>query len=590
MLFVLSVIAFLQMTCIPGFIALKYSRVTLESKLQAVVYTFALSVLINYLSVYLLTVIKIYKPITIYIILSIELLLLVYYRMRFHKPIGININFKLPSESFKKLSESNSSFYHVVFGLSIVVIVIFFYIFISRIKAVFYLTDPVLGWNRFALDWFHNQLPVNTWYYPQLIPANWSLAYVIMRSSDIGMAARSIMPLFSIFTTFLFLDLGLRKKNAAYFLGLIFYGIIIFYLYRSAFIAGGHMDIPVAFFAFLSFYVLHLHHADQPFQVRNSILSIIFASAAAVTKQPGLYILIIILAWNFRLFYKNRTSLPGKTIIKTTAAVLLIIAAIVLSWYLPRLVLIHKGMENSGIHVLTQEIHQGRTYVERLQFGFDKIIHARDKKDGDAFFIYLALIFLFFSLFSRKTRNVSLFIVIPFTLLWGLFFSYDYRNLTMAFPFMAFSMAVGFLWLFDRLFRKSGHLPGLRLSFWHLVCFLIPLLIILNFTLFKEDAIINNQLTQQRHIGDMQLNKRLYEYYEKNGFEGKVFSKYPYFRFLPILRDYWSPNREDQDVYYFLENVRRPDKESVRAVKKKLKTGEYTLLFKHNEYLFIKVK
>jgi len=590
MLFLLSVIAFLQMTCIPGFIALKYSRVTLESKLQSAVYTFALSLLINYLSVYLLTVIKIYKPITIYIILSIELLLLVYYWMRFHKPIGININFKSPSDSFKKLSASNSSFYHVVFGLSIVVIVIFFYIFISRIKAVFYLNDPVLGWNRFALDWFHNRLPVNTWYYPQLIPANWSLAYVIMRSSDIGMVARSIMPLFSIFTTFLFLDIGLRKKNAAYFLGLIFYGIIIFYLYQSAFIAGGHMDIPVAFFAFLSFYVLHLHHADQPFQVRNSILSIIFASAAAVTKQPGLYILIIILAWNFRLFYKNRTSLPGKTIIKTTAAVLLIIAVIVLSWYLHRLVLIHKGMENSGIHVLTQEIHQSRTYVERLQFGFDKIIHARDKKEGDAFFVYLALIFLFFSLFSRKTRNVTLFIVIPFTLLWGLFFSYDYRNLTMAFPFMAFAMAVGFLWLFDRLSGKSGHLPGLRLSFWHLVCFLIPLLIILNFTLFKEDAIINNQLTQQRHIGDLQLNKRLYEYYEKNGFEGKVFSKYPYFRFLPILRDYWAPNREDRDVYYFLENVRRPDKKSVRAVKKKLKTGEYTLLFKHNEYLFIKVK
>ena len=39
------------------------------------------------------------------------------------------------------------------------------------------------------------------------------------------------MPLFSISTLFLFLDLGLRKKNAAYFGGMIFYGIILRYIY-----------------------------------------------------------------------------------------------------------------------------------------------------------------------------------------------------------------------------------------------------------------------------------------------------------------------------------------------------------------------
>jgi hypothetical protein len=590
MLFLLSVIAFLQMTFVPGFIVLKYSRITLESKLQAVVYTFAFSALMNYLLVYLLTVIKIYKPITIYIILLIEMLLLIYYRIRSGKTPGFRINFKAPFDFSRKLSNSTSPLYIVAFLLSIVVIIKLFYIFISQLDATFRLGDAVKGWNEFALDWFHNRLPVNTWFYPQLIPANWSLAYSIMRNPGIQAAARSIMPLFSILTAFLFLDLGLRKKNAIYLWGLIFYGIIIFYLYPPAYIVGGLMDIPVAFFAFLSFYVPHLHHAESPFPIKHAWLAVIFASTAAVTKQAGLYILIIILAWIFRLLFKNRTSLPGKTIIKTTAVILLIISVIVFSWYFYRLVSLHKGAGQSGIKIVSQNVHKNRPYVERLQFGFNKIIHAGGKKKNAAVYVYLALILLIFSLFPRNTRYVTLFVVIPFTLIWGLFFSYDFRNLTMAVPFMALSMAAGSQWFFKSLFRKWERLPGLRLSFWHLVCLLIPLLIILNFTLFKQDKLIDNQLAKQRLIGDVQFNNRLYRYYEKYGLKGKVFSKYPYFRHLPVLRDYWAPEREDQEVHYFIEDFKRSRQDIIREIKRKLKTGEYTLLFSHARYRFIKVK
>ena len=128
MMFLLAVLSFLQMTVIPGFLVLNYSRITLESKLQALAYTFAFSVLINYLLVYLLTVIKIYKPVTIYIILSIELLLLIYYWIKSDKTPGFCINFKTPFDSFRKLSNSTSTLYMVAFILSVVVIVKLFYI------------------------------------------------------------------------------------------------------------------------------------------------------------------------------------------------------------------------------------------------------------------------------------------------------------------------------------------------------------------------------------------------------------------------------------------------------------------------------
>jgi hypothetical protein len=155
---------------------------------------------------------------------------------------------------------------------------------------------------------------------------------------------------------------------------------------------------------------------------------------------------------------------------------------------------------------------------------------------------------------------------------------------------MAFSMAAGTHWFFRTLFKKWERLPSLRLSFWHLLGFLIPLLIILNFTLLKQDKLIDNQLAQQRLIGDVRLNKLLYDYYDKKGLKGKVFSKYPYFKHLPVLRDYWATNREDQDVYYIIEDFKRPRKDITREIKQKLKTGEYTLLFSHGRYKFIKVR
>jgi len=169
---------------------------------------------------------------------------------------------------------------------------------------------------------------------------------------------------------------------------------------------------------------------------------------------------------------------------------------------------------------------------------------------------------------------------------------------------MALSMAYGSRFLFRKFIPRPGkrqpkrsllkwqnlRLPKYNISILPLACVIIALLVLLNFTIFKKELIIKNQLTQLKNIGDLRLNEKLYRYYQENGFAGRVFSRYPYFKYLPVLRDYWAPERQDHNVHYFLDTFGRPDKESVRVVKKKLKTGEYTLLFKHNEYLFIKVK
>jgi hypothetical protein len=203
---------------------------------------------------------------------------------------------------------------------------------------------------------------------------------------------------------------------------------------------------------------------------------------------------------------------------------------------------------------------------------------------------------------------MTLFIVIPFTLIWGFFYSYSYRNLTPAFPFMALAAAFGSYLLIGKLrlvpARRSKQQPlpaetgktgkteetgkGFKLHAAYLALLIIPLAA-LNFTVLKKELLLENQLAQQRNAGDIVLNQKLYRYYEKNGFDGKIYSKYPNVQVLPVLRDYWSTDRHADDVYYYLYNFNRPRKQTA-GLRRKIKSGEYKLLFKHREFLFIKVK
>ncbi len=619
MLLILGVIAFLQMTVIPGYLARAYLRLKPESRIQGWVYTFALSLLINYLLVFSLTLMGINKPVVIYAFLLIETALLAYQRKKNPRP-PFRLDFKNLLEKPRQFLASNSLLYNSLFVISLCIIGIFFYYFFSRWGEVFRMIDEALSWNRYAVEWFNNRLPEKSWYYPQLVSTNWSMAYAIMQNADIHFVPRSIMPLFSIGILMLFLDLGVQKKNTIYLLGLIFYGLIGINLHGPTFIASGFMDIAVTFFSFLAFYVLHLHYTgdnQHPFHTKHALLSVLFAAAAAATKQAGLYMLVIVLVWNIILIYKNRATLGRETIKKITCIMALMIILIGLSWYIYRTITIIKGSDRPGIVEVTQQVHHKRTYIERLAYGFNKIMHPnRVTRNSDiTLYVYLAFILLLFSLFHRRSRVVTCVIVIPFTVLWGLFYSYSYRNLSLAFPFIAFSMAVGAHWFFQKVLPKkwSAAAPdesvipasaaavptttiptipgrGLRISFWHLLVGFAVIVAVLNFTLLNDETIKKDQLEKQKQVGNLQLNQMLYKYYEENGFEGKVFSKYKQFRVLPVLKDYCALDRDDEQVYYLLDNFNTRSRQRTNEVKKKLKSGEYSLLFTHGKYCFMQIK
>ena len=603
-MYLLGLLSILQMVFIPGFIVLKFFRFDLKTKIQTLIYSFGLSLVINYLLVYGLTAAKIYKPASIYAIFLVEIVLLIYY-LKHSIQLHINNTVQEPETQFSNFLKSNSLYYNILLAGSFIFIILYFSYFLSSFGSIFTKWDAMVSWNRWANSWANNQFPTITYRYPQLIPANWSVTYVMIQNTNVQLFAKSIMSLFPIATLFLFLDLALRKKDLTYLVALIAYGSIIRVIFTPGLIVDGYVDIAVAFFAFLAFHVF-LSNDSSRVNEKNILLSIIFACACAVTKQAGLYILTVMIAWNLRSVFKNRKHLSFKKLSRVIVSILVIVMVIVLSWYIFRLSLIHEKIEVSeraGIIHAVESAHGYRNPVQRLIYSFESLVQKGGFNAGLVFGLFL--FFLAFSLAHKLSRTITLWIVIPFTSIWGFFFSYDFRNLALAFPFIAFSFAFGLITFFVKLFIKPGSGRQYKFSLLYLPVLILSVAVFLNFTIYSRKNLTRDQHEQKTQIGSPQLNKFLYKYHATHGFKGKIFSAYQYLAVLPGLKHLYVPLHyydkitvkkhinnilKMKDIHYFLAVKRRIEPDALELINKKIENGEYKPIFSYKGYQLFKIK
>jgi hypothetical protein len=591
-MFILGLIAFFQTTFIPGFLLMKYVGGKDRGKIHRLVYSFGLSLLINYLLVFTFTAAGIYKPLELYIILLVEGILAVYYwKYRAGGPVRFTLDFSRYTEAFKRFIASRSLVYNLLLFISFAVILWYVFIFFYFLGGVFEHWDPVTGWNRFAVDWAANQFPTDTWRYPQLVPANWSISYALMQTTGVQAFAKAIMPLFSIAILLLFLQSALKTKKPVWLAALIFYGVFLQYLFEPSFIASGYVDIAASFFAFLAFHALYNRLNRQ---------AVVFACAAAVTKQSGLYIMAVIFIWLSIRVYKNRNNVPAKKSIAAVLLMLLAAALIVLPWYMMKQVQIQHGTDQSEIK-LTQDAHRNPDLLQRLNRGVQNIAARHHPKLR--FLVYAYFLITLLGLFHRNAWAAALFIAVPYALVWGLFFSYDARNLTPALPFMAFSAAYGTVVL-KKCFTVSRKLPALRIPVPPLVVIALLGAAVMNWTVYDKVSLLRSQNLKKMKIGDAGLNDLLYRYHEKKGLSGKIATDYQYLKFLPGLSQFYfkkggrldadfmdfldSPN--GKDVHFLLvPKILKREKETYRRFQQKLKSGQYRLLFKWRGYLFVSI-
>ena len=111
MLFFLGMLSFFQIVFIPGFILLRLSKLITKNIIQTIIYSFSLSLIVNYLVVFFLTAMHIYKPLVIYIFIALELFILAY--ITYREIINANnfksnyINLQLFFKDLKKMPVIN---------------------------------------------------------------------------------------------------------------------------------------------------------------------------------------------------------------------------------------------------------------------------------------------------------------------------------------------------------------------------------------------------------------------------------------------------------------------------------------------------
>ena len=437
----LGTLSLLQIVFLPGYLLLRALRIECGAVATAVL-SFALCLLANFCLVLLLTACGAYRPSVVYFVFAAELacwLWLDYRSLGTQLSDGLSATRCAARSFFHDLDNSSpirsAWLRRSLIAGAIAAIVGFAIASLAETGRIFDQWDAVVSWNRWAIDWAADRLPEVTSYYPQLLPANVSLTYVFMQSSEIWIFAKAFQFLFCLMLLLAMLDAARRAGNSGLVPGLVVTYSLLVALLRFRMLASGYADAPLAMFAWLPIYALI--RAQAAAEVRESVRWIIvgalMAAGAALTKQIGLYVAVVypLLAW---LACGGRLAARPRIL----AYVLCLIAALVGPWYLYKFVDIRAGHDANNTSQLVHDFHDSRGVGERLAYAGHAVVDALTLPGCVLLCIVVAA-----SLTDRRSRQLLLLFVAPLGLVWAAGFSYDLRNLAILAPFVGAAAGVG---------------------------------------------------------------------------------------------------------------------------------------------------
>jgi hypothetical protein len=632
---ILGLLSLCQITFLPGFLLLRATDFKYNF-IQRLVFSFAASLILNYVLVFFLTGLHLYTRPALLAIFCMETALLLYYRSRhLDDMFGTSVWEQIKTAStavfgeFSSFVRSASAKYlegennkskgrgyaWLAYAVQSVIICLVLYSlgwaiteFYQNIGDIFLQNDPIVSWNRWAVDWFHNRFPVNTYaFYPQLITANWSIAYVFV-DYPLQYIPAAIMPLFFLYILLLMLDLAFLHKSSGYLLGI--FALVIFF--QSAFssqIGDGYTDTAVAFMGFLSVYCLHYAESSE-----NSIIfrkyiiwGGFFAAGTVVTKHSGLYILAGFSLLALILLLKRKRFLTRKDFLLIVFSFMTFIAVIDAPFFIMRGIELANGTNPvySNYSVWNDKV-LGSTYSERLHRGLLKLDYLFAVFDSPNNFPRLAayllsVLGLMFAFFEKKSR-IFLLLGLGWWVLWSIYLSYDLRNLSIALPFAGLAIGVGLenIALADKIHAFAKKINVLMLT--GLAIFAV---ILINFSLNKK-VLIDSHTALEKTIGYPELNKRLYEYKNKYGINKKIISNYQLLNYLPEFKgmlaiEYFEPAADPlKELAIFHANLANPEvgfilapedahKAILEAIESKVNNGDFERVFRMSGYVFLRI-
>lgn len=572
----LGILSVLQISFLPGYILSRpFNFERLASK---ILFIFCISLLFNFQFVFLITALGLYSRYAVSVLVLIECGTLIY----FHYKDLVSVKKFKSSDLWSGLGDIRLSWPRVVLLFLFFVAVVQLLILSFESSPIFSLGDSVVSWNRWAVDWAQNKLPVMTWLYPQLLPANWSISYLLIGDVEINFFAKFVMYFFPFGIMLIFWDLFLQTKRLVFILSGVFTVFMLFAIQRN-FIFSGYVDIPLAFFCLTVFYFLYLT-IQRVFPVKEGlIISAAILSGASLTKQPGLFMIFPFLIFGLTLWKKYRSIIGRPYHLILTLS--LVGAVCILPWYVYKQVQIHNSKESSNVSFLiSNERHHGIGYFERLQNGtmtilnqcvgtlqstnipFTSLVSA--KHLGALIFLFLAI-----SLFDPVGRISFLLIGLPYYIIWGMLFSYDLRNVSLSIPFLSIGLAAGIVYFYaaattvikrfypqvsDGLLLKIGLAVGF-------VFFAAGSFFKWNRNFFYKEQVA----LSMEQLGPSDLNNKLYNLLDSVGTQGMVVSNYWFLPHLPRVNKFsFQLSFEDSVHTDSLERLilRKPESQPMRYI------------------------
>jgi len=512
MLVCFGIIGLLQNILLPGLILLKVFKIR-GGLIERFLYLFPLSLVTNYLIIFLLAALRIYTRPILSLLIAFEIFALLFlFRRSFRTPLK-EILFII-EKSIKKelipLTTTFSQFSHsgreiiqnalwILSGFGSVSAILWgIHVWRLNFGTIFSGWDTLFSWNAFAETWATNQIPAFRGSYPQLVSANWSISYVLQGDNPVQFFNTLIPPLFFLWIFLMLFDLGFQKKETGF-----FFAAIIARLYDEKIdgdqIFNGYMDVPAASMVLLSLYtILKGNDRSGKDQQQSIFLSLVFASEAAVTKQSGLIALIVAPV----LIHRCLKAAVQQISQKQKIGWIIICSGIVLPWYFGGLIYWMMNPDTSA-----QIIDQGIVQFNQRYEWSHKFYLIRQSL-GKYFYVFL--ISLIGLPFVPKKYRLPFFLASwPIVILWALFFTYDTRNLAVALPPLAILCGFAFDGLIQKiiLFMERWGVAKIAVGIPFILILAIGLIIFIN--LLPDEKLRQEQDNQKKSLFGAGLNQEL---------------------------------------------------------------------------------
>ncbi|MBA3074408.1 MAG: hypothetical protein FP831_12475 [Anaerolineae bacterium] len=552
--------------------------------LYRISFILAFSMLFNLLYNILLVSLHAYNFYVILITILVEIAFILFlYRKLISQPVGkifslVNAKFKTSLEKYFDCEPGKPIAKTFLSGIKILALLLAMFSvgwviveFIQQSGSVFGYWDSVISYNRWATEWSKGLIPTGATEYPQLLPINWSITYVLTQS-QVVIFAKLIQGIFPILFLLVMLDLGLTIGSAGFLFGVPL-SFILLKKFAVVSIFEGFMDVAVTTYILLALYIIYKDFYNNRYSHKTLWLSGIVILAAAMTKQPGV---LAFGSWVLINFFLTLSKNQGKVWISLKKVVVptLVIMLMIASWYFFKMNRDAMLGEQSSIVITNSwaisDLFSG--YWEKFLYRIKLL---------DLWIVFIPILFISVFLAKREIKLLLLCFGIPYLVLsffYGLYIMFI-RYLTPISFVVAISASVLIDYLITKFLDMRQRFPSVKIqttfrkwisylivffrkslifSIWSWV--ILGLLIIVIFGLKYPDAkLVRNYEYQQMGIGNRSYNEYLVDFYNNKDPNELTISWYPYVNYLPGLQGRAIELEYFEDVESFKNYLKRDE-------------------------------